>query len=221
MVDSLDHRPWFSLRSFVLVVFFFCVGTPVRAVAMPASVIGRAAHGCAFRGPTAAQSAAGAANHIRGKADRRSPDGATPVGQPVCAHLVGRCGGCVGPTVTLKSLVHGSGFDYGSTSASTTWREFVATESAPEYKKPVEGSGKDESSDAPSWVKNDPAGRPQVGESGKEFAERLLDKKYGEGNYGKGPGSEYSKIKSTANGRSNESRSVRGLPAARRQIRLV
>lgn len=80
-------------------------------------------------------------------------------------------------------------------STSTAARQFVATESAPEYKKPVEGSGKDESSDAPSWVKNDPAGRPQVGESGKEFAERLLDKKYGEGNYGKGPGSEYSKIK--------------------------
>jgi hypothetical protein len=35
-----------------------------------------------------------------------------------------------------------------------------------------------------------------VGESGKDFAKRLLDQRYGEGQWrGTGPGSEYSKIK--------------------------
>jgi hypothetical protein len=34
-----------------------------------------------------------------------------------------------------------------------------------------------------------------VGESGADFAERLLDEKYGPGIYPRGPGSEYNKIK--------------------------
>jgi hypothetical protein len=33
-----------------------------------------------------------------------------------------------------------------------------------------------------------------TGESGRQFADRLLDKKYGKGNYPTGPGSEHSKI---------------------------
>jgi len=37
--------------------------------------------------------------------------------------------------------------------------------------------------------------RPLVTESGNAFAERLLNGKYGKGNYPKGPGSEYSKVK--------------------------
>lgn len=61
---------------------------------------------------------------------------------------------------------------------------------------PVRGSGKIRASDVPSWVRNDPEGRPFVGESGKDFARRLLDKRYGEGNWsGTGPRSEYNQIK--------------------------
>ena len=36
--------------------------------------------------------------------------------------------------------------------------------------------------------------QPRVGESGKDFAKRLLDDKYGEGNWKKGTNTEYSKI---------------------------
>ncbi|PTL75476.1 hypothetical protein [Vitiosangium sp. GDMCC 1.1324] len=61
-----------------------------------------------------------------------------------------------------------------------------------QYKAPKSGvSGKEGAKDVPSWAKGE---RPKVNESGKDFAKRLLDKKYGEGNYDKGPGSEFSKI---------------------------
>lgn len=62
-----------------------------------------------------------------------------------------------------------------------------------QYKTPKSGvSGKEGAKDVPSWAKGE---RPKVDESGgKDFAKRLLDKKYGEGNYNKGPGSEFNKI---------------------------
>jgi hypothetical protein len=43
----------------------------------------------------------------------------------------------------------------------------------------------------PSWAKG---ARPRVGESGKDFAERLPNEKYGAGNWQSGPGSEASQI---------------------------
>jgi RHS repeat-associated protein len=54
------------------------------------------------------------------------------------------------------------------------------------------GSGKERSSDIPSWAKGQ---RPRPGESGRAFAKRLMDEKYGPGNYPTGPGSEFSKLK--------------------------
>jgi hypothetical protein len=61
-----------------------------------------------------------------------------------------------------------------------------------QYKAPKSGvSGKEGAKDIPSWAKGQ---RPKVGESGKDFAKRLLDEKYGEGNYEKGAKSEFSKI---------------------------
>ncbi len=53
-------------------------------------------------------------------------------------------------------------------------------------------SGRAAASDVPSWAEGE---RPLVVESGREFAERLLDAKYGKGTYPTGPGSEFSKIK--------------------------
>ena len=51
------------------------------------------------------------------------------------------------------------------------------------------------STDVPSWVKNG-GYTPQPGESGKDFANRALNDRYGEGNWqGTGPGSEHSQIK--------------------------
>ena len=51
-------------------------------------------------------------------------------------------------------------------------------------------SGKEKASDIPTWAKGQ---RPLPGESGKDFADRLLKDKYGD-NYPTGPGSEHNKL---------------------------
>jgi hypothetical protein len=53
-------------------------------------------------------------------------------------------------------------------------------------------SGKAAASDVPCWAEGE---RPLAIENGRQFAERLLDAKYGKGKYPTGPGSEFSKIK--------------------------
>ncbi len=64
------------------------------------------------------------------------------------------------------------------------------------FKKPKPGSrGNLGATDVPSWVRNHPAGRPVLGEAGREFATRLMDEQYGPDNYAKGPGTEYDKIR--------------------------
>lgn len=60
------------------------------------------------------------------------------------------------------------------------------------YSKSSKKSGKERASDIPSWAKGQ---KPMKGESGKDFAKRICDEKYGEGNYPIGPGSEYNQIK--------------------------
>ena len=56
-------------------------------------------------------------------------------------------------------------------------------------------SGKEAARDIPSWAKGN---RPLLNESGKNFAKRLLDSKYGSGKYPTGAKSEFSKIKKWA-----------------------
>jgi len=53
-------------------------------------------------------------------------------------------------------------------------------------------SGKDKSNDVPSWARGN---RPNPGENGNDFADRLCDEKYGPSNYPKGPGTEHNKIR--------------------------
>ena len=60
------------------------------------------------------------------------------------------------------------------------------------FAKKSKSSGKEKSSDVPSWAKGE---KPKEGESGNDFAKRLMDKKYGKGNYKTGPGSEYNKLR--------------------------
>jgi len=63
----------------------------------------------------------------------------------------------------------------------------------PQFKHKKAGlSGKEAARDVPSWAQGE---RPLTTESGTEFAQRLLDAKYGQGTYPKGPGSEFNKIK--------------------------
>lgn len=61
-----------------------------------------------------------------------------------------------------------------------------------EYKKTISGSSKKKATDVPSWAKGH---APFKGESGKDFAKRLCDEKFGVGNYPTGPKSDYNKIK--------------------------
>jgi hypothetical protein len=64
------------------------------------------------------------------------------------------------------------------------------------YKQKKGGlSGKEGAKDTPSWAKEH---LPKVGESGKEFAKRILDQKYGPIKHNEGPGSDFSKIKKWA-----------------------
>jgi hypothetical protein len=65
----------------------------------------------------------------------------------------------------------------------------------PQFKEPIPRlSGAEGAKNAPSWARGM---RPRIGESGKDFAKRLLDEKYGPGNWEEddGPSSEFSQIK--------------------------
>jgi hypothetical protein len=78
--------------------------------------------------------------------------------------------------------------------------ESTGEEAAREFKKPKPGGGgREGATDVPSWARGE---RPYVGESGKEYAKRVLDKQFGKGNWetgkspkGKGPGSFFNQIK--------------------------
>ena len=64
------------------------------------------------------------------------------------------------------------------------------------YKKKKPGiSGKEGAKDPPSWAKEH---WPREGESGKEFAKRIMDERVGSGNYDVGPRSDFNKIKKWA-----------------------
>ena len=60
------------------------------------------------------------------------------------------------------------------------------------FSRASKSSDKDRSTDIPSWAKGE---KPREGESGKEYAKRLCDERYGKGNYRTGPGSEYNKLR--------------------------
>ena len=56
-------------------------------------------------------------------------------------------------------------------------------------------SGHDAATDIPSWARGE---APLLNENGRSFSKRMLDEKYGVGNYPTGPGSEFSKLKKFA-----------------------
>jgi RHS repeat-associated protein len=64
------------------------------------------------------------------------------------------------------------------------------------YKEVRSGlSGKEGAKNIPSWAQGE---RPFVGENGKSFAKRLLDDKYGTGNWGRGAGTEFNQLQKFA-----------------------
>ena len=68
-----------------------------------------------------------------------------------------------------------------------------AAQKTSEYKKAKSGSGKEKANDVPDWVQGE---KPYKNENGKDFAKRLLEKRFGkDAKYTTGPGSDYNKIK--------------------------
>ena len=59
------------------------------------------------------------------------------------------------------------------------------------FAKQSKKSDKERSTDYPDWSNFEP---PKKGEKPKKYVERILDEKYGKGNWKKGPDSEYNKI---------------------------
>lgn len=53
-------------------------------------------------------------------------------------------------------------------------------------------SGKEKANDVPSWARGK---HPMPGENGNAFAKRLMDEKYGAGNYKTGPNTEFNKLR--------------------------
>lgn len=63
------------------------------------------------------------------------------------------------------------------------------------FSKQAKKSGKERATDAPSWVSSAMnAMPPHWGEKAKDYARRLMDQKYGSGNWKTGPNTEYNKI---------------------------
>ena len=63
------------------------------------------------------------------------------------------------------------------------------------FSKQAKKSGKERATDAPSWVSSAMnAMPPHWGEKAKDYAKRLMDQKYGRGNWKTGAASEYNKI---------------------------
>jgi hypothetical protein len=82
---------------------------------------------------------------------------------------------------------------HGNNAAIKHQSLLIAALDCKEWKKRNGDKGKDAATNAPSWVKNEghkPCKNPN--EDGKTFAKRVLEGKYGPGNYPVGAGSEYS-----------------------------
>jgi RHS repeat-associated protein len=115
---------------------------------------------------------------------------ATPVAIPLAVH------GSTAFGLGLYRLLNGSivySTSSGNSSGSSSGSSNTPSNAPIKYKKPKPNiSGKEGAKDVPSWAKGE---RPMEGENGDKFSRRLLDKKYGKGNYPTKSQTEYSKIK--------------------------
>lgn len=102
-----------------------------------------------------------------------------------------------GADMTLLSLEKTERVEHTYNLTIADWHTFLVGEDQAvvhnvECKVRIPGkSGKEAAKNAPSWARGE---APHIGESGKAFAKRLMDSKYGEGNYKTGPGSEFNKL---------------------------
>ena len=94
----------------------------------------------------------------------------------------------------VRNWIYSDNANQSNDAASGNTGGAESQQAQPEKKIPKPGvSGKEGAKDAPSWARGE---RPNVNESGKDFADRLLNDKYGEDSKrDKGQGSEHSRIK--------------------------
>lgn len=101
---------------------------------------------------------------------------------------------CIVETVTVVTVV-GTVATYVGIQYYNITHPIASAETStlPTY-SPAESrkSGKERASDIPSSARGE---KKRPGESGKEAAKRIMDKRYGAGNYPTGPGGEYNKLK--------------------------
>lgn len=121
-----------------------------------------------------------------------------PIGQNPLLVTGAETGAALGTFVCPGAGTAVGGVIGASLGAGLSWYlgDKLFSESEPdakEHKKPIAGlSGKDGAKDVPSWAKGK---RPLQGETGRDFADRILGEKYGNSGYDKGPASEHNKIR--------------------------
>ena len=121
-----------------------------------------------------------------------------PTGQSPLLVMGAETGAALGTFVCPGAGTAVGGVIGASLGAGLSWYlgDKLFSESEPdakEHKKPIAGlSGKDGAKDVPSWAKGK---RPLQGETGRDFADRILGEKYGNKGYDKGPASEHNKIR--------------------------
>ena len=124
-------------------------------------------------------------------ADLRASVLALPLTRPIPAPPFKMTLGTLAAEIFLGMFTEGCG-DSGTVGACAKGSNAMNAKQAKGKKKSKPGvSGQEGAKDVPSWAKGE---RPNTGESGKDFADRLLGEKYGNGNYPTGPGTEHSKI---------------------------
>ena len=98
--------------------------------------------------------------------------------------------------MTAGGMYIGNAAQQGIASLAQTMSSHGSNNGGSGNKVPKSGvSGKEGAKNAPSWAKGQ---RPRIGESGNNFATRLMNEKYGIGNWKKGPGEEFNQIQKWA-----------------------
>lgn len=91
----------------------------------------------------------------------------------------------------IDKLRNESEFNSGSFGGASAGGAMPPDDRDNKYKEPISGNGKDKATDIPSWAKGK---KPYVWENGKTYARRLMDERYGTGNW-KTSSKEFSKLK--------------------------
>ncbi|MBL7829183.1 MAG: hypothetical protein JNJ57_21290 [Saprospiraceae bacterium] len=111
----------------------------------------------------------------------------TPVSDPITGGVANGLG-TYAATGSVKQAVTSVGFGFGK--GAVKENPYILS-----AKKKAKLSGKEKASNIPDWAQGH---KPAPGGKPTEFARRILDEKYGAGNWNEGPTTEYNRIKKYA-----------------------